>query len=247
MPASAPPPPPTPSRRHTEGCWTPPTRCLPQDTPREGQRPRTVRSQTAALPAASRSQRGRRPPWRRCSARGRRPGGRKGAGRGRVDQGTHRRSCPHLGAGRGQAEAEATRRTSVAGIHQGGRGRSSVPTCCGAPPPPPLRPQSGQTAAAKLLESHARTQLPAGSSSPRSIPAFSASCPTPADTQATHPATLPDALEAPPCPGHLLECDPLFLHPGQGRAAVEHLLVEPAPGALPGAPGVDGQRVEHHG
>ena len=46
---------------------------------------------------------------------------------------------------------------------------------------------------------------------------------------------------------HLIERDATLLHEVQRLAAVQHLLVEPAPGPLPGSPWVHCQSVEHHG
>ena len=45
----------------------------------------------------------------------------------------------------------------------------------------------------------------------------------------------------------LVQCDAAELDILQGAAAVQQGLVEPAPGALPGALGIHGQRVQDHG
>jgi hypothetical protein len=47
--------------------------------------------------------------------------------------------------------------------------------------------------------------------------------------------------------GELAEGDALGLDPVEGLAAVEHGLVDPPPGALPAAAGVDGERVGRRG
>jgi hypothetical protein len=80
--------------------------------------------------------------------------------------------------------------------------------------------------------------------------------PPPASAQHPFPRTLlaPDKREAgATCagaqhsPAHLLQRDALLPDFAERVAAVQHLLVEPPPGPLPGPPRVDGERVQHHG